>query len=210
MDLYRPHLVYTNLIKMAANYRGINLTEGHQLTEEQLAAKMNHTEYTIIRGEKNIKGKLIPHYIILIAPDSKYVGKSQEFLKILKTIRKDPSDDPADILIVADVSIPNNIRNKVDEFTKENPKVDFTACKYDKFLIEAPKHVLVPKHVIADEEEVEAYCARHFTMRDKFPKIMASDTQAIWLGAKPGMVIKIYRLSELAGESIPYRFVIMG
>ncbi len=69
-------------------------------------------------------------------------------------------------------------------------------------------HVLVPKHEILKEEEVEELLKLLRVSKEQLPKIKASDPIVKEIGAKPGDVVKITRKSLTAGVSIFYRLVV--
>ncbi|MEM0202899.1 MAG: DNA-directed RNA polymerase subunit H [Archaeoglobaceae archaeon] len=69
-------------------------------------------------------------------------------------------------------------------------------------------HVLVPKHEILKEEEVEELLRLLGVSKEQLPKIKASDPIIKEIGAKPGDVVKITRKSLTAGVSIFYRLVV--
>ncbi|MEM0022806.1 MAG: DNA-directed RNA polymerase subunit H [Archaeoglobaceae archaeon] len=69
-------------------------------------------------------------------------------------------------------------------------------------------HVLVPKHEILKEEEVEELLKLLGVSKEQLPKIKASDPIIKEIGAKPGDVVKITRKSLTAGVSIFYRLVV--
>jgi len=72
------------------------------------------------------------------------------------------------------------------------------------------KHELVPKHEILSPEELKELLEKYRVQPYQFPRIRASDTAAIAIGAKPGDVVKITRKSVTAGKSVSYRYVIPG
>jgi DNA-directed RNA polymerase subunit H (RpoH/RPB5) len=101
----------------------------------------------------------------------------------------------------------------VDRLTKQEnldlPEgVTLANYPYKLFLINITEHVSVPKHEIVPHEEVNAFCKRYYTTREQFSKISVADPQAIWLGLQPGMVVKVTRTSETAGEAPSYRICI--
>lgn len=69
-------------------------------------------------------------------------------------------------------------------------------------------HILVPKHEILKEEEVEELLRLLGVSKEQLPKIKASDPIIKEIGAKPGDVVKITRKSPTAGVSIFYRLVV--
>ncbi len=69
-------------------------------------------------------------------------------------------------------------------------------------------HVLVPKHEILKESEVEELLRLLGISKEQLPKIKSSDPIVKEIGAKPGDIVKITRKSHTAGISIFYRLVI--
>ena len=69
-------------------------------------------------------------------------------------------------------------------------------------------HELVPEHVICPEDELKTLLDTYKIKRRHLPKILVSDPAVKAIGAKPGQVVKIYRNSDVAGESIAYRLVV--
>jgi DNA-directed RNA polymerase subunit H len=69
-------------------------------------------------------------------------------------------------------------------------------------------HMLVPKHEILSEEEVEELLKTLGIKKEQLPKIKANDPIAKEIGAKPGDIVKITRESLTAGRSTFYRLVV--
>lgn len=69
-------------------------------------------------------------------------------------------------------------------------------------------HDLVPVHEICTAEEVKVLLEKYNIKRRQLPKILTSDPAVKAIGAKPGQVVKIFRASKIAGETIAYRLVI--
>ena len=215
MEIYQPFSVYTNLVKMLS-YRGAIL-RGSVLTEDQLVERLNHYEFiTLIadRTDTHILGKAIC-YILLIKPGSKYSAKTSDFKKLLKEIPSNTlkNPQPIEVMFVSENVFTIHIKKALVAWKSENhiSGMYIEDHDYEKWYIETPKHVSVPKHTIATPDEIAKFCALYYVSSpDKFPKILVNDVQAVWLGLKPGMVCKIIRVSESAGESIAYRYCIRG
>ena len=69
-------------------------------------------------------------------------------------------------------------------------------------------HSLVPKHVVADEEEVQLVLDHYGIRRSQLPRIYRTDAAVKVLGAKTGQVIRIQRESDTAGLSYYYRLIV--
>ncbi len=78
-------------------------------------------------------------------------------------------------------------------------------------IIEEPKvtdHKLVPKHEILNEPEKKQILSQFSASEDQFPFLFSTDPVAREIGAKPGDMVKITRISDTAGEAIYYRYVV--
>ena len=71
-------------------------------------------------------------------------------------------------------------------------------------------HLLVPKHTLLSQEEVEKVLNKYRIKPYQLPKIKDSDPAAMAIQAQSGDVIKILRKSHTAGEAIAYRYVVEG
>ena len=69
-------------------------------------------------------------------------------------------------------------------------------------------HMLVPKHEVLSEEEKKLLLTQFNATESQFPYLFAIDPVAREIGAKPGDMVKITRVSDTAGETTYYRFVV--
>ncbi|NWF95286.1 MAG: DNA-directed RNA polymerase subunit H [Candidatus Thorarchaeota archaeon] len=87
-------------------------------------------------------------------------------------------------------------------------KVELVEGNYSSF--DLFDHELVPKHVIASEDEVKMVLDHYGIKRPHLPRIMRDDPAAKLLGARPGQVLRIERKSKTAGVAYYYRLVVDG
>jgi DNA-directed RNA polymerase subunit H len=78
-------------------------------------------------------------------------------------------------------------------------------------LIEETKvtdHKFVPKHEILLEDEKKTILSQYNATEDQFPFLFSNDPVVREIGAHPGDMVRITRMSDTAGESFYYRFVV--
>jgi DNA-directed RNA polymerase subunit H (RpoH/RPB5) len=69
-------------------------------------------------------------------------------------------------------------------------------------------HMLVPQHEVISEKEKEELFKKYNITPDQLPKILDTDPVSVFIGAKPGQIVKIIRNSHTAKQAVAYRFVI--
>lgn len=68
------------------------------------------------------------------------------------------------------------------------------------------KHILVPKHELANDEEVKELLVKYqVKSRNHLPHIFKTDIMARWLGLRVGDVVRITRYNENSGIYYYYR-----
>lgn len=71
------------------------------------------------------------------------------------------------------------------------------------------EHVLVPRHEVAAEKELEELFKRHGITKQNLPLIRSADPAILSLGVKAGDVVKVRRTSPVTGkECFYYRIVV--
>ncbi|QYB17659.1 DNA-directed RNA polymerase subunit h [Pacmanvirus S19] len=210
MNDYEPGLVYNNLVKMM-NYRGVKLNS-EPFDSDALVQKLNHYEFATIVGtrDKSDPRGAATVIAVLIAPKSKYANTSGNFKKLLSNLPKVRDDQNLDVIFVSEMPLTIHIKKLMIVHRLKNPKVMLEDHSYEMFLIEKPKHASVPLHIIATDKEINDFCNKYKKNKNDFGKILQSDVQAVWLGLRPGMCVKIIRISENAGNAIAYRICIKG
>lgn len=69
-------------------------------------------------------------------------------------------------------------------------------------------HAIVPKHIIASNDEVQLVLDHYGIKKTQLPRIAREDPAAKVLGAKIGQVIRVERNSDTAGRVYYYRLVV--
>ena len=74
--------------------------------------------------------------------------------------------------------------------------------------VKVTDHVLVPKHEILSPEDKKEVLSSFNATEEQFPFLFNIDPVVREIGAKPGDMVKITRVSDTAGETTYYRFVV--
>jgi DNA-directed RNA polymerase subunit H (RpoH/RPB5) len=70
------------------------------------------------------------------------------------------------------------------------------------------QHKLVPFHVVLSEKERNELLEKYNITPDQLPKMLNTDSVAIYIDAQPGQIVKIIRKSHTAKEAVAYRLVV--
>jgi DNA-directed RNA polymerase subunit H len=81
--------------------------------------------------------------------------------------------------------------------------VDGGYASFDLF-----EHELVPTHIIASDEEIQLVLDHYGIEKNQLPRIFRDDPAVRVLGARPGQIIRIERVSPTAGVAFYYRLVV--
>jgi DNA-directed RNA polymerase subunit H len=69
-------------------------------------------------------------------------------------------------------------------------------------------HKFVPKHEILSGEDKKQILSKYNATEEQFPFLFSTDPVVREIGAKPGDMVRITRMSDTAGESFYYRYVV--
>lgn len=207
-ERYIPHMIYKNIPEFL-KYRKVVIDPKYEfMPEDELIKHLRHYEYVKISGTRTDKHGTRPFFIILIAPGSKYAINTPQFKKIFGTIKDTDLDSKAEIVIISEQPLTNFIKHQIRTEKTEHPGIYIENYEYKMFAIVIPNHIMVPKHIIMEDAEVAEFCANFHTQPSRMDKILVTDPPVVWLGARPGDVIKVIRDSEITGTSIGYRVVV--
>jgi DNA-directed RNA polymerase subunit H len=129
------------------------------------------------------------------------VSVLREYFKKLDERKEEKGEENVNGLLVASNRFTHYARREAKEnniwiITSKDPRFDIFT------------HDLVPEHIICPDDELKTLLDKFNIQRRHLPKILASDPAVKAIGAKPGQVVKIFRESSVAGESIAYRLVV--
>ena len=123
------------------------------------------------------------------------------------TIEKQMNDNHAErcILIVQKQISPLSQRY-VDKKRAEGKIIEIFLQK--EVLMNITQHELVPLHEPLSPEDKAALLEKYKITETQLPRILRTDPVSRYYGVSPGVVFKITRKSETAGEYVTYRLVV--
>jgi DNA-directed RNA polymerase subunit H (RpoH/RPB5) len=213
MTSYNEHpafLVYKHM-RPFLKHRGMSLVKG-KLDESRakFVTQLNHLGHYHLDA-KTSEDKLVS--IIILAPQSPYVEKGPQLRKLLSETSLLTDKNLEEVIIIAPESAlrKKNLTDVILEFrkgTSDKAKAEYyNMYPYHVFSLEIPKAQIVPAHHIADDGEVKKFLDREKRTLVDLRRIAASSPPVIWIGARPGQVVRVDAPSETAGYSVNYLLV---
>jgi DNA-directed RNA polymerase subunit H len=213
-----PFSVYSNVDKFFASR---NITrETPSTNKDEFSINMRSMGYVLIEGTAAARERLPQRNVVFVifSQTSEAARKKSNFKKLLDQIISGSGKSSAtkknypnntDMIFISNerpVSAISGYDEIISEMKKESTGVYTEAYTYEKIII-TPDNNIVPQHRIMSQEEVEKLNENRLTSDARRPPIPYSDLPIVWLGARPGDVIEIRKVSGSTGYSINYRVV---
>ena len=201
-ERYLPYEVYKNMPELL-RMRGAETTHRF-LNQSKFTTEFSHFEKIVIqatRGDRKL-------YIFITSPGSKFATRLPEFKKMIHEVPEAEFKKGPEILIISENNLTNYIMTEIKQRRYDYKDLYIEMHDYSIFVTLPEKNVNIQHHEIVPEDELREFLQTHHRSKRDLPKIFASDTPVVWLGGRPGDVIKVLRISETVGEAPAYRIVI--
>lgn len=203
---YTPGEVYKNILEMT-KYRNIEITTPI-LEENNLSKSLSFMKYIQMDGIRKYPKTDKKVVIMLFAPSSSYSEGRPLFEKLFNHIiykGKKIISEEIEVMFISEKPLSNNIIKFIKEQLASHNKLHIEYHTYDPFKINIIHQESIVSHTIMDKDEANQVLNYFYKTSDKLPIISVNDPPIIWIGGKPGDIIKIDRISETTGESVGYR-----
>lgn len=223
MNEHPSFLVYQHLGRFFES-RKLELAAGVDLDtgRDRFLAELEHTGY--YRADAKSADEMVVS-VLLLAPSGKYTGSGPELRRLITSL---DSEDFAkqkrldEVIVVApeDVIAKKNMTDVIDAIRRESAARaageetqnqalagHYNMYAYHVLSLDVPRAQCVPEHTIADQEAVATFLEREKIGIADLKRIASSNPPVIWIGARPGQVVRIVAPSETAGEAYDYCLV---
>lgn len=197
--------IYNNIFIFLEKYRNYEI-KTIKLTMEKFNGNIRLDQYTKIESRDIKNEQSIISF--LFAPNSMYVKTTKMFRSLLDGASRGKKSGDKKLIIQM------FIREPISSYIEKRavPLYDTYEIYFyyhRHFAIESPLAPNVPLHEILDTESAIDICKNHLHVHPlELPKILITDVQCIWIGAKLGDIIKLTGISPISGKYIKYRVVV--
>lgn len=221
MNEHPSFLVYQHLGPFLKS-RGLEVSGGSLDTpRDRFTTELDHIGYFRLDATGGGTGTGTGTTVILVLSlRGKYTDHGPQLRGLISSLNSEDfarEGRLAEIIVVApeEVMKKKNMTDVVADFRAAAGKPealakDYNMYPYHVFSLDIPRAQCVPTHEIADAAEVRAYLARERLSLADLRRVAASNPPVIWIGARPGQVVRIHAPSETAGESYDYCLVSRG
>jgi DNA-directed RNA polymerase subunit H (RpoH/RPB5) len=204
----KSFIIYNNLFDGFFKYRHVEPVS-KRLDNKEFHNQMNHEKVVFIITKVSEEYKkeeyeylhIRPLYIILLSEFNDSSTRLTYLTGRADKIRKMGKDKNPEIIIIAN-------KQKTPVLSEGLRKKDIYMYEYVHFAIIFPECSQAELHEIMKPEEVKELLERfRMTTPHKLTKIVRDDTMVIWIGAKPGDLLRIKMMSEMTINTYCYRLV---
>jgi DNA-directed RNA polymerase subunit H (RpoH/RPB5) len=203
-------IIYDNLARLC-EFRGAKVTA--RVAHDKFIATMEAARFVQIKAERPASDIRGPAHIVIIQFSAyrDIDGTSSKFATFLTKLLKERPSDSAEfnVILVTSAPVGATIMRIITEQSKNGIHIERYLASM--FLIVVPEHICVPRHTIVSKKDIDVLYSEMHLLIGNLPCISAGgtaaapDPMAVWLGLRPGMVVKIDRPAETAGIETVYR-----
>jgi DNA-directed RNA polymerase subunit H (RpoH/RPB5) len=215
--------IYEN-IQVFYKYRNL-ISLDTLMTKEELNTMIQRNKFVILKAihkkdeekkdmitdiinkpsKKENKSDIHVYYLVILYPNTDYDSKRSEFKKLMNMITYPRSDV---MLISTAKKIGTHLQKFINKINEDHKTQTVYAYGYQLFKTIVPEYSLAPKYTILTDEEIKIQLDTMYIDKNSLPKILDTDPQMIWIGAKDGQIVRYEYLSEVTIHNIRYAKVI--
>lgn len=195
---------YSYMRVCAEKYRHMRILQA-PMAEAEFSALINSAGYVMFTSQRE-KHRYLPDSLCIwvIIGESSVVAKESKAFQTMWSAVNPP--EGANIVLVSSTAFRSNITSVVESKRAKMPSQYIECVLKHVFMFEVPLHSANNPHTIAEQAEIEMYKER--TCTDAiFKRILPTDPQVVWIGARPGDIIRIDVISYSSCTAVDYRLI---
>jgi DNA-directed RNA polymerase subunit H (RpoH/RPB5) len=224
MNEHPSYLVFQHLGRFL-NSRGLTASPGADLdtARDRFITELDHIGYYRLDASDERPGgdrRIVT--LLVLALRGKYTEQGPQLRGLVSSLNSEEfarEGRLAEVIVVApqDIMKKKNMTDVIKDFRAASaaggsspgtPAADhYNIYPYHVFSLDIPRCQIVPRHEIAPTAEVLAFLARERLALRDLRMVAASNPPVVWIGGRPGQVVRIHRASETAGESYDFCLV---
>jgi DNA-directed RNA polymerase subunit H (RpoH/RPB5) len=187
--------VYTHLPRYLEG-RGFALPDAAPLPRDRFVAELNHIGYfQMATADRSM-------VVLLLAAGGKYANHGPQLRNLLMSIT---AARAREVLVVVPPGVMGK-KNMTDVVAKyrEVSDIRYDMQPYSVFVVDIPRVQCIPRHEIVPPDEVAAFLEGERLAAGDLKTMLATDPPVVWIGGRPGQIVRTTAPSETAGEVIDY------
>lgn len=213
MNEHPSFLVY-QLLGRFFESRGLTPVKADALALDKykFTSELEHVGYFRVDAEGDDQ-KVVA--VILLALQGKYTEHGPQLRGLITTLNSEGfarEGRLGEVIVIApeDIMRKKNMTDVVDTFRAAAADTLYNMYPYHVFSLDIPRAQIVPKHEVISEAEAKAFLTRERLGLADLKRIPVSNPPVVWIGARPGQVVRITAPSEATRETYDYRVVTRG
>lgn len=196
--------IYNNVLVFATKYRKWKMVSKKLENEADCVKLIERMGYILIECSDGKKRT----FIMILSPESPYL-KTKEFSRVPAMITK-KTKEKVDLYVITEHVVTTHIIKKMASFKIEH-KIKCYNYQHAIFLQIMPeaRNQVIPDFTIFRGDDVQKILDENTMQGASQCGIMShKDTQMIWIGARPGDLVRIIGPSENSGKRIALKRVV--
>ena len=171
---------------------------------------LNHIGYYRLDARDNREDAYKIVTILILALSGKYTDHAPYLRGLVSSLNSEGfvrEGRLSEVIVVApdEIMKKKNMTDVIRDFRAAASAADYyNLYPYSVFSLNIPQCQIVPLHEIVSLPEQTAFLARERLALRDLPMVASSNTPVVWIGGRPGQVIRIRHPSETAGEAYQY------
>ncbi len=200
--------VCTNALKMLS-IREVVLSIKTTTPHTMRTSILNSGHATVLGSRSKSEYRADALFCLVVFNMSEQISNGQLFYNVIRDIinKNKLKGARVEMCIISPQGLSRTAENKIPSLEELIGDAIIEQHSYRIFTKDVTEHVCVPRHTLLSKQEAEYICDSMFVKLEDHPLACKDDPQIVWLGARPGSLVRIDDCSETAAMRVGYRYV---